>query len=89
MIAKLPSVFFQQSWSNGEVLDDWRLPNMTPIYRKDQKKDPGKYRTSSLILALGKTMEQIILSEIALHVWENQRIRPSQYVFIKCMTGPA
>lgn len=89
MIAKLLSVIFQQSWSTEEVLDDWKLANMTPIYQKDWKKDLGNYRPSSLTLVSGKTMEQITLSEITLHAWENQWIWCSQYVFMKGMVGPA
>ncbi|XP_040398828.1 olfactory receptor 14C36-like [Cygnus olor] len=28
------SIICQWSWSSGEVPDDWRLPNMKPIYKK-------------------------------------------------------
>ena len=51
---------------------------MTRVYKEDQ----GNY---SLTSVLGKVMEQITLSEITRHVWDNWRIRLSQYRFIKGM----
>ncbi len=51
---------------------------MTRVYKEDQ----GNY---SLTSVLGKVMEQIILREIMRHVWDNWRIRLSQYRFIKGM----
>jgi len=49
----------QQSWLTGEVPVDWRLPNMTPIYKNDQEEDQGKYRLVSLTLVLEKVLEWI------------------------------
>ncbi|GAB0183127.1 hypothetical protein GRJ2_000778000 [Grus japonensis] len=43
-LAKPLSIIYQQSWLTGEVPDDWRLANVTPIYKKSQKEDPGNYR---------------------------------------------
>ena len=60
LIAKLLSIIYRCSWSIGEVPEDWRLANVTPIY----KKDPGNYRPVSLILVSGKVMEQTVLRGI-------------------------
>ena len=56
---------------------------MTPIYKKGHKEDPGNYRLVSLTPVPGKIMEQNTLREITQHVWDNQRIRPSQHGFMK------
>jgi len=40
-LAKALSIIYQQSWLTGEVLHDWRITNVTPIYKKGQKEDPG------------------------------------------------
>ena len=73
------SVIYQQAWLPGEVPVEWWLANVTQIYRKGQKDDPGKYRPVSLTLVLGKVMVQIILSAIMRHTQDNQVIRPSQH----------
>ncbi|KAK4814759.1 hypothetical protein QYF61_026736 [Mycteria americana] len=74
----------------GEVPADWRLANVTPIFKKGRKEDPGNYRPVSLTLVPGKLMEQIILSAITRHVENNQGIKPSQHGFRKgrsCLTN--
>ena len=74
----------------GEVPEDWRLANVTPIYKKGCREDPGNYRPVSLTSVPGKIMEQIVLREITQHVQDNWAIRPSQHGFIKgrsCLTN--
>ena len=36
------SIIYQRSWSSGEVSDDWRLANVTHIYKKGHKEDMGQ-----------------------------------------------
>lgn len=67
-LVKPLSINYQQSWLTGEVLSDWKLASVTPIYKKDWKGDPGKYKPVSLTSVLGKAMEKIILSAIKQHV---------------------
>ncbi|KAK4820005.1 hypothetical protein QYF61_017384 [Mycteria americana] len=86
MLTKPLSIIYQQSWLTGEVTVDWRLANVTPIY----KKGPGNYRPVTLTSVPGKLMEQIILSAITRHVEDNQGIKPSQHGFRKgrsCLTN--
>ncbi|KAK4818426.1 hypothetical protein QYF61_012960, partial [Mycteria americana] len=66
-LAKQFSIICQQSRLTGEVPDDWRLVNVTPIYKKGWKEDPWNYRPVSLTLVLGKIMEQFILSVLNRH----------------------
>ncbi|KAK4832671.1 LOW QUALITY PROTEIN: hypothetical protein QYF61_024967 [Mycteria americana] len=76
--------------ANQEVPVDWKLANVTPIYRKGRKENPGIYRPVSLTLVPGKFMEQIIWSAITWHVQDNQVIRPRQHGFMKgrfCLTN--
>ncbi|KAK4811106.1 hypothetical protein QYF61_016392 [Mycteria americana] len=90
VLTKPLSIIYQQSWLTGEVPADWRLANVTPIFKKGQKEDPGNYRPVSLTLVPGKLMEQIILSAITRHVENNQGIKPSQHGFRKgrsCLTN--
>uniref|UniRef100_A0A8B9BNZ0 Reverse transcriptase domain-containing protein n=1 Tax=Anser brachyrhynchus TaxID=132585 RepID=A0A8B9BNZ0_9AVES len=90
-LAKPLSIIYRQSWLSGEVPVDWWLANVTPIYKKGQRVDPGNYRPVSLTSVPGKLMEQIILSVITRHLQGNQAIRPSQHGFMKdrsCLTNP-
>ncbi|GAB0209081.1 mitochondrial enolase superfamily member 1 [Grus japonensis] len=89
-LAKPLSIIYQQSWLTGEVPDDWRLANVTPIYKKGQKEDPGNHRPVSLTSVPGKVMEQFILGALTKCVQDNQGIRPSQHGFMKgrsCLTN--
>ncbi|KFQ01578.1 hypothetical protein N329_12904, partial [Haliaeetus albicilla] len=72
VLTKPLSIIYQQSWLTGEVPVGWKLENVTPIYKKGRKEDPGNYRPDSLTSLPGKVMEQIILSAITQHVQDNQ-----------------
>uniref|UniRef100_A0A8B9VLG6 Reverse transcriptase domain-containing protein n=1 Tax=Anas zonorhyncha TaxID=75864 RepID=A0A8B9VLG6_9AVES len=88
-LAKPLSIIYQQSWLLGKVPVNWRLANVTPIYKKGRRADPGNYRPLSLTSVPGKLMEQIILS-VMRHLQDNQVIRPSQHEFMKgrsCLTN--
>ncbi|KFV59493.1 hypothetical protein N341_04886, partial [Tyto alba] len=74
VLTKSLSIIYQQSWLSGEGPVDWRLANVTPIYKKSQKEDLGNYRPVNLMLVLGEVMEQIILSAITWHMQDNQMI---------------
>ncbi|KAK4809567.1 hypothetical protein QYF61_016999 [Mycteria americana] len=83
VLTKPLPIIYQQSWLTGEVPVDWRLANVTPIYKKGRKEDTGNYRPLSLTSVPGKLMEQIIPSAITRHVEDNQGIKPSQHGFRK------
>ncbi|KAM6352115.1 hydroxylysine kinase isoform 2-T5 [Alca torda] len=76
--------------AGGDVPDDWRVANVTPVYKKGRKEDPGNYRPVSLTSIPGKIMERIILSELSRQVQGSQGIRASQHGFRKgrsCLTN--
>ncbi|KAK4825531.1 LOW QUALITY PROTEIN: hypothetical protein QYF61_000108 [Mycteria americana] len=90
VLTKPLSIIYQQTWLTGELPADWRLANVTPIFKKGRKEDPGNYRPVSLTSVPGKLMEQIILSAITRHVENNQGIKSSQHGFRKgrsCLTN--
>ncbi|GAB0204475.1 mitochondrial enolase superfamily member 1 [Grus japonensis] len=57
-------IIFERSWRTGEVPEDWRKANVTLVFKKGKKEDPGNYRPVSLISIPGKMMEQLILGII-------------------------
>ena len=56
VIAEPLSIIYQRSLLTGEVPEDWRLANVTPIYKKGRKEDPGNYRPVSLTSVPGKIL---------------------------------
>ncbi|NWT77802.1 LIN1 transcriptase, partial [Lanius ludovicianus] len=89
-LVKPLSIIYQETWPIGKVPDDQKLANVTPVYKKGRKEDPGNYRPVSLTSVPGKVMEQFILSAIMQHLQDGQGIRTSQQGFTKgrsCLTN--
>ncbi|KGL77080.1 RNA-directed DNA polymerase from mobile element jockey, partial [Tinamus guttatus] len=68
VIAKPLSIIFERSWRTGEVPEDWKKANVTPVFKKGKKEDPGNYRPVSLTSVPGKVMERLILAVISRHM---------------------
>jgi len=83
VIAEPLSIIFERSWRTGEVPEDGRKANVTPIFKKGKKEDTGNYRPVSLISIPGKVMEQLILEVIIKQVEKKKVIRSSQHGFTK------
>ena len=65
----------------GEVSEDWRIANVTPVFKKGRKEDPGNYRQVSLTSVLGKVLEQLVLDAISKQLEEKKVMRSSQHGF--------
>jgi len=90
VIAEPLSIIFERSLRTGEVPEDWRKVNVTPVLKKGKKEDPGNYRPVSLTSIPGKVMEGLILEVIIKQMEENKVIWSSQYAFTKgksCLTN--
>ena len=77
------SIICQRSRESGEVPADWKLANVTLIYKKGVREDPGNYRPVSLTSVPGKTTEKIIPSTMERHLKNNAIIRHNQHGFTK------
>ena len=74
-------ILFQKSMDDGEIPDEWRDAEVTPIFKKGNKADPANYQPVSLTVIIGKTMERIIKEEVTRHVESNGHISDAQHGF--------
>jgi hypothetical protein len=82
-ISPLLQLIFQKSLDTGVVPDDWRIANVSPVYKKGQKSLAKNYRPISLTSVCCKTMEHILASKIMKHGEENNILYPLQHGFRK------
>ena len=61
-VASILTIIFKKSYESGEIPDDWKCANITPIYKKGSKYDASNYRPISLTCISSKLMEHIIAS---------------------------
>ena len=80
-ITKPLSMLFNKSLTTGKVPNEWKLANVTPIFKKGDKSQPKNYRPISLTSVVCKLMETIIRDKIVNFLEENKIIKDSQHGF--------
>ena len=74
---------FNKSLESGDVPEDWKVANVTPIFKKGGKGDPGNYRPVSLTSIPCKILEACIKDVIVNHLVSQSLIKNSQHGFMK------
>ena len=68
--------------SEGSVPQKWKCANVTPIFQKGSKLNPGKYKPVSLTCIICKIMESVIKDSLVEHFTKNNLISNSQHGFM-------
>ena len=76
------SQIFRKSLENGRLPEQWKEANVTPIFKKGSRKEPGNYRPISLTSVPGKVMESFIRDVVLDHLLENKLLTEAQYGFL-------
>ena len=62
------ALIYNESLAQGNVPDDWRHANVSPVFKKGEKYDAANYRPVSLTCICCKTLEHILVSNINKHL---------------------
>ena len=83
-------IIFNKSLSTGEVPEDWRIANVTPVFKKGSRSAAENYRPISLTSVVCKILEALICEVIITHLSEQKVLRSSQHGFVShrsCLTN--
>jgi hypothetical protein len=81
---------FNLSMESGEVPEDWRVANVTAIFKKGDRQSPSNYRPISLTSVVCKTIERLIRDHLIDHLESNSLIHDTQHGFRRkrsCLTN--
>jgi len=59
-VTKPLTAIFQESYYSGIVPNDWKIADISPLFKKGSKSDLGNYRPVSLTSVVCKVMESIV-----------------------------
>ncbi|CAM4694812.1 unnamed protein product [Caretta caretta] len=68
------------SFKSASAPSDWKIANVTPIFKKGSRGDHGNYRPVS---RTGKLVETIVKNKIVRHIEEHKLLGKSQHGFCK------
>jgi len=84
------SMIYNESIATGEVPEDWKLANITPLFKKGKKNDPANYRPVSLTSVVCKVLEGLIRVKLVEHLERSNMFSNSQHGFMagrSCLTN--
>ena len=67
-VSEMLTDIFNGSLESGQVPEDWRVANVTPLYKKVSREELGSYRPVSLISVVGKVLESLMGSGMGNHL---------------------
>jgi len=76
-------ILLETSYNLGQLPADWKIGNITAIFKKGNKSDPSNYRPISLTSTICKVMESIIRAHIMDFFFQNNYFSKNQFGFFK------
>ncbi len=80
-LAPVLASIFNQTLVTGQLPDDWRNANISPIFKKGDKHQAANYRPVSLTCVCTKLMEHILVKHILTHLEKHQVLTTLQHGF--------
>ena len=77
------TLIFQASFDQGQVPEDWKRANVTPLFKKGDKSKAANYRPVSLTSTCCKIMEHIVHSHLMNFLESNNILSDYQHSFRK------
>ena len=62
-VSEMLTDIFNRSLESGQVPEDWRNANVTPLFQKESREELGNYRPVSLTSVVGKVRQTLIRGE--------------------------
>ena len=90
VITKPLHIIFNKTLKEGRVPNDWKLANVTPIFKKGSRNIRSNYRPVSLTSVVCRILESIIRDTVTNFLDEHNLIRNTQHGFSKgksCQTN--
>jgi len=84
------TMIFRKSLSQGELPEDWRKANISPIHKKGPKDEAGNYRPVSLTSVVCKLLETVVKEQMVAFLDERCVVSQKQHGFVKgrsCLTN--
>ena len=83
-VSEMFTDIFNSSLESGQVPEDWRAANVTPLLKKGSREELGNYRPVSLTSVVGKVLKTLIKDQMRNHLNIcNLIIKGSQHGFTK------
>ena len=75
-------LLFETALKEKKFPDIWKLANVVPVHKKEEKKLLKNYRPISLLPIFSKIFERVIYNSLFNHFVSNKLFKPSESVFL-------
>jgi len=89
-ISEFLADLYNISLRTGDVPRDWKLANVTAVFKKGKKCSPSNYRPINLTVHICKVFGSIVRDQMIEHLEKYALIKESQHGFVKdksCLTN--